>query len=158
MGWRIKRRWERFSVSFPGFMQGLTLLIWVKGWHSAATLTTFPSLPYSEVDQWPRELSAADHCSIPTWSSKPSTVLHKMEAFSAPGSCQPCWKGTDSSATGTVWFPTPWSAQDVPQCSHHSSADLSKTSWLSLEPVGGHACECAALPAHFGESNANRQG
>lgn len=42
--------------------------------------------------KWPngqKKEPAADHCSIPTWSSKPITILSKVEAFNAPGICQP---------------------------------------------------------------------
>jgi len=38
------------------------------------------------------------------------------------------------------------------------SAELSKTSWFSLEVVGENARKHAALPAYFEEGNANRQG
>lgn len=57
--------------------------------NSAATLTSFPSALYSEVAQWTKKEPAADHCSIPTWSGKPITTLSKVEAFNAPGVCQP---------------------------------------------------------------------
>jgi len=38
------------------------------------------------------------------------------------------------------------------------SAELSKTSWFSLEVVGENTRKHAALPAYFEEGNANRQG
>lgn len=57
--------------------------------HSAATLTPFPSSLCSKAAQWPKQEPAADHCNIPTWSSKLITILCRMEVFNAPDGCQP---------------------------------------------------------------------
>lgn len=77
----------------------------------------------------------------------------QMEVFNAPDSCQPAalLESTDSCATWTVWFPAPWSAQNVPWCSH-CSWHWAELSWFSLEPAGEHKYKCAALLVHLGKA------